>query len=249
MLPEALAGLTQNGVRAVTLANNHLRDCGDSGIVDTLANLDRAGIAHFGGGPTPEEANRPLIVELGELRIGLIGVFSGYSTLTDDGAAPLTKRNLRRLIKALRPQVDLLIVSPHWGENYRSAVDDAQREMGRVAIELGADAVVGHGAHIWQGMEIRQGKPIVYSVGNCAFGTGNPAASESLLAELIVENKRLARVILHPVSNFNRDPEIRWQPQLAVKQAAYRILNRFVGASKKLGAAPKIVGGKAAVEL
>ena len=78
-------------------------------------------------------------------------------------------------IQALRPQVDVLVVSQHWGIHFTPAVlADYQRYVGHFAIDCGADIVVGHHAHILKGIEVYKNKPIVYSLAN--FATEGPAA-------------------------------------------------------------------------
>lgn len=78
-------------------------------------------------------------------------------------------------IQALRPQVDILVVSQHWGIHFTPAVlAEYQKYVGRFAIDNGADLVVGHHTHILKGIEVYKGKPIVYSLAN--FATEGPAA-------------------------------------------------------------------------
>jgi poly-gamma-glutamate capsule biosynthesis protein CapA/YwtB (metallophosphatase superfamily) len=254
MRPEALAGLTQNGVHAVTLANNHFRDCGEDGMRQTVEHLDRAGLLHYGAAPDRENADRPLVVEIGVTRIGLLGFFGkGESTwrrvLGRDGASPMTEDNLRRLIPALRPQVDVLLVSIHWGLNYKAEVGPKQQKMGHLAIDLGADAVIGHGAHIPQPMELYRGKPIIYSIGNAAFGTGNNAVRDGLLAELVVEGKTVRQVVVYPLRNQNRNEQVRWQTRLATGTAAQATLKRLIRTSAPYGATLRLDGDRAILDL
>ncbi|MDP8225898.1 MAG: CapA family protein [Candidatus Lernaella stagnicola] len=237
MMPEALAGLKNNGVDVVNLANNHYRDCGPAGKESTVRFLDEWGIEHIGGGLTPAEAGRPLIVQFGETTVGLLG-FYGYSgNHAKHGTAQLTEASVRGLIGGLRPLVDVLVVNVHWGKNYVVDVDAKQRRFGHLMLDLGADAIVGHGPHIPQAMELYSGKPLVYSVGNGAFATGNNRAHESLLAEFIVRDRRIRNVVFHPIWNQNRHEGVRWQPRPAKGKRAARTLRRFAAASAQFGAA------------
>ena len=73
-------------------------------------------------------------------------------------------------IKKVRPTVDVLIVSMHWGIHFvPSVIAMYQTEAGHAAIDAGADVILGHHAHILKGVEVYQGKPIFYSLGNFAF--------------------------------------------------------------------------------
>ena len=73
-------------------------------------------------------------------------------------------------IKALRAQVDAVIVSMHWGLHFREAeLATYETKYGRAAIDAGADVVLGHHQHILKPIEIYRGKPIIYGMANFAF--------------------------------------------------------------------------------
>jgi len=236
MTPASLAGLKENGVDLVCLANNHFRDCGDYGKETTIKHLDEWRILHYGGGLTEQDANRPVIVSFGETRIGFLGFYNDSRRFSVHGTARMSEDNIRGLVGELRPLVDVLVVSFHWGKNYRVEIDATQRRFGRLAIDHGADAVVGHGPHILQAMEMYRGKPVIYSLGNCAFGTGNNLAREGLLAELVIRDRRLAEVLFHPLNNQNRSEDVKWQPRIAQGALGRKTLRNFIGASRQLGA-------------
>jgi hypothetical protein len=65
-----------------------------------------------------------------------------------------------------REQADLVIFSIHWGPNQRVRPTPAFRDFARRVIETGADVFWGHSAHVVQGIEVWQGKPILYSTGD-----------------------------------------------------------------------------------
>jgi poly-gamma-glutamate capsule biosynthesis protein CapA/YwtB (metallophosphatase superfamily) len=78
--PESIAALQELGVDLVTLGNNHINDWLDAGLVSTLRNLDAAGMPHVGAGSTPNEATRPVLLNAGNLRVGMISM----TTVTGD---------------------------------------------------------------------------------------------------------------------------------------------------------------------
>jgi poly-gamma-glutamate capsule biosynthesis protein CapA/YwtB (metallophosphatase superfamily) len=116
---------------------------------------------------------------------------------------------LRADIAALRPQVDCLFVSLHWGIHFVPAViADYQREVGRAAIDAGADAILGHHAHILKGAEMYRGKPILYCLGNFAM--------DLRMDEAHAQSKGFKEIqVLHPEwvpdfdSLYNFPPESR----------------------------------------
>jgi poly-gamma-glutamate synthesis protein (capsule biosynthesis protein) len=164
--------LEQAGIDGVTLGNNHILDAGAAGLLETLGHLQDAGIAYAGAGGNLEAAREPMIFELGETRVGVLsyqGVPSydwAWATETAPGTAPLVEDVIEEDIRQLRPRVDLLVVMPHWGEEYLATPEPGQVDLAHAAIDAGADLIVGGHAHWPKGMEIYEGKPIFYGVGN-----------------------------------------------------------------------------------
>ncbi|MGH3145772.1 MAG: CapA family protein, partial [Rubrobacter sp.] len=164
--------LEQAGIDGVTLGNNHILDAGTSGLLETLGHLDEAGIAFAGAGVDLKASREPMIFDLGETRVGVLsyqGVPSydwAWATETVPGTAPLIEDVMREDIRRLRPQVDLVLVMPHWGKEYIATPEPGQVDLAHAAVDAGADLFVGGHAHWPKGMEIYEGKPIFYGVGN-----------------------------------------------------------------------------------
>ncbi|TKA98635.1 MAG: CapA family protein, partial [Mesorhizobium sp.] len=108
--------------------------------------------------------------------IGLLGYYWNRRTAAR-GDLPGSARDLPELVERdlarLRPLVDRIAVMVHWGIPYQRQPTEEDRIKARQFIDLGADAVIGHHPHILQPVEIYRGRPILYSVGNFAFGSGN----------------------------------------------------------------------------
>jgi poly-gamma-glutamate synthesis protein (capsule biosynthesis protein) len=98
------------------------------------------------------------------------------------GVAALNEDSLRIDIEAMRPLVDVLIVSVHWGDDYKP-VRQLQRDFGRLAIDFGADAVISHHSHSYQPVDIYKGRPILYSLGNFVFGSPSRTKYEAFPGE------------------------------------------------------------------
>jgi poly-gamma-glutamate capsule biosynthesis protein CapA/YwtB (metallophosphatase superfamily) len=170
--------LTAANIRAVALANNHILDRRGRGLSDTLAHLDAAGIRHAGAGRYLEEAVEPAILQLGSLRIGLIALTdnmpefaagpsrpgTNFVAISDVGAGlALVERLVRDLRRA---SVDFIVLSAHWGPNLRLTPPARFRAFARAAIDVGVDLFHGHSAHLFQGVEARAGKLILYDTGD-----------------------------------------------------------------------------------
>jgi len=192
--PENLAALARAGFDAVTLAGNHIADCGAQGIADTIAELERIGIAHTGAGANLDAARRPALLSAGGRRIALlayncVGPEASWATAeragcnylrvqTSDGSpvkptaplqsvAPEALEQLRADIAAARRDAGLVIVALHKGIVHTPAkLAPYERPLAEAAIDAGADLVIGHHAHILRGIELYRGKPIFHGIGN-----------------------------------------------------------------------------------
>jgi len=161
--PVAAERLAELGVSAVTLANNHALDYGAVALLDTLAHLERAGIAAVGAGADDARARAPLVVRCGDLRVRL-AAFSdhpaayaagpdrpGIAFADTNGALPEWVR------AAARPgaDADVVLATPHWGPNMTVAPTDRVRRAADALLAAGATLIAGHSAHVFHGVAPR----------------------------------------------------------------------------------------------
>ena len=248
--PRLAGALARAGFSAMTLANNHLLDCGREGVVETLEALEAVGVAPLGAGRDRKAAHAPRIFEAGGRRIGVLAYYWNRrtaATSTLPGSAMDTRRELEEDIRDLRGRVDHVVAIFHWGVPYVREPAEDDRQKARFAVECGADAVIGHHPHIVQPFEIWQGRPIFYSVGNFTFGSGNSRA-ESLLLGLKFE-ERGTTVLLHPLYVKNRDPRVNYQPRAWKGAGLRRVLERLQAASGHDGEALRIESDRGVLEL
>ena len=170
---EALPILKSIGFNVVTLANNHLKDYGIGGVVDTLRECKEHGILVVGAGGNLTEARAPLILRKDEdIGIGILNVCEHESSIaskTSAGANPFNMANLFYDIRQLKEQVDKIVVIIHGGcEHYQLPTPRMKREY-RLLVDYGADIIVNHHQHCYSGYEIYNGKTIFYGLGNFFF--------------------------------------------------------------------------------
>lgn len=147
------------GITAVSLSNNHADDFGSQGLVSTRAYLDNADIARFGSPDNQSDLSTKLDVE--GSRVCLVG-YEGFIRIDP---APIAAE-----IARLRPDCDYLVATMHAGEEYQATTTTAlQRQAAHAFIDAGADAVIGTHPHVIEPMELYEGKPIFYSLGNFMF--------------------------------------------------------------------------------
>ena len=218
--PESVKVLTAGGVDIVNLANSHAMDYAEPGLVETMNTLDNSGIQHQGAGRDIKEARRPDIIEVKGQRIAYLGYYDADLHAADQGKAGTNSRRNNRVaedIRALRGQVDWIIVNYHWGVELADYPGDWQIDLARFTIDQGADLVVGHHPQVLQGAEIYKGRPIVYSLGNFIFGGNARRDYDTAVLKVSLKDRNM-KVEFLPV-------EVKkFQPKVVKGAAADRIL-------------------------
>jgi poly-gamma-glutamate capsule biosynthesis protein CapA/YwtB (metallophosphatase superfamily) len=192
--------LEKAGIDGVTLGNNHILDAGVLGLEETLAHLKDANISSAGAGMDLESAREPMIFDLGGTKVGVLN-YQGvpayewaWATENIPGTAPLEKDVMREDIKNLRPKVDVIMVMPHWGREYIAHPEPEQVELAHAAVDAGADLFVGGHAHWPKGIEVYQGKPIFYGVGNFLFDQAwSEETSTGIFADIFLYKNRVVQ--------------------------------------------------------
>lgn len=173
--PIGFKRLQNAGFDLVSVANNHSGDYGPDAFADMLHHLPNYGMRYVGGGFTPAEAFAPAVLTKNGTRIGFVAacdIEPHTFAAGSNGAAGdvwLDEAALRHMIPPARAVCDFLIVYTHWGIEYTTQVAPLQQSLARLAIDLGADLVVGAHPHIIQPNEVYKGKNIIYSLGNFVF--------------------------------------------------------------------------------
>lgn len=173
-----ISALAAGNYRCVALANNHMLDFGDQGLLDTRRHLADAGIAFAGAGRDAAEAAAPAIFEAGGVKVGFISITNTVPSFAAKANRPGTsywkirsdRANLGRLatlVHALRRAgAGVIVLSVHWGPNYRWWPPRRYRRFAREAINLGVDIVHGHSAHVLQAVEFHGKGLILYDTGD-----------------------------------------------------------------------------------
>ena len=203
--PLGFERLQAAGFSLLSVANNHSGDFGPDAFADMLAHLPQYAITPVGGGLTHDQAHAPVVVTRNGTRIGFVAAcdidpLSFAATATRPGHAWLDEAGLRVDIPAARPLCDFLILFLHWGTEYTLNYTSQQQTLAHLAIDLGADLVVGAHPHDIQPNEMYHGKPIIYSLGNFVFDEMYDAESHGNVLTLHVQGKSLLDWMLRPVT-------------------------------------------------
>lgn len=208
--PEVIEDVRRFGIKAVSLANNHMLDYGPEALFDTLETCEQAGVLTCGAGRDLDHALDPAVLDVGGQSVAVLGVATTLPVGADaraerPGIAPVlvsqsfyveptmlaeqpgmvpevrTEANaddveaVATRIRALKNDGVYVVVMIHWGvpehwmSPYTGSLAEYQQPLGRALIDAGADIVCGHHSHTLHPIELYQGKPIFYSLGNFLF--------------------------------------------------------------------------------
>ena len=193
------------GFDAVSLATPHVMDFGFEALEDTIAELEWYNVKPIGAGTNTEMAKLPAYVRVGTgaAQVGLLGYYrvNEFTRYTEDPLAYAVYSEMVAAVKETRSKAALVIVWLHWGSQGRSA-DDAigrQRIFAHALIDAGADMVVCQQMHTFGGIELYQGKPIVYSLADFIYDTYDKQHSHTVIPKATFESGILKSVELIPI--------------------------------------------------
>jgi poly-gamma-glutamate synthesis protein (capsule biosynthesis protein) len=182
MHPDNIPCLTAAGIDCCALANNHVLDWGYFGLDETLATLNSARIRSAGAGSNAQEAEAPALLEVdGHGRVAVFsfgsvtsGIPLGWDATRDRPGVNLltdlshrTVRHIAARVRKVKRTGDIVVASIHWGANWGYAIPQEQRRFAhRLVDEAGVDVVHGHSSHHVKGIEIYEGRPIIYGCGD-----------------------------------------------------------------------------------
>lgn len=195
--PDYANYLKDIGVDVVSLANNHVYDYGEEGIMDTLATLNSDGIPYVGAGKNLSEAEKPVYFIAGGRKIALVAAtqiersYNYTKEATDSTPGVLKTLKPEKFVSVIsdaKKNADIVIVIVHWGTEGNSHYGADQTALANKFIEAGADAIIGGHTHCLQGIEIIDDVPVYYSLGNFWFSSTMhmPAGYDTGLAELTI---------------------------------------------------------------
>ena len=273
--PKVAEGLKEAGFDVLSLANNHILDYGEGALFETMGVLDDQMIFHIGAGKNIFEARKPVILKVRNKKFGFLAYSNTlpkkfWAEKDKAGTAYGKLSRVKEDIKELKEKVDFLIVSFHWGNEEEIAPQEYQRNLAHLAIDNGADIVLGHHPHILSGIEIynkgalpQSGKNlvtraplvegaseahphkngvIIYSLGNFAFGSYSEKAKESAIFRFHFSKDKLQRLEIIPISVYNK--EVKFQPRILKDKEAERVLERIRKLSKEFDTKIKTMNSK-----
>jgi len=180
--PQAVDAIKYAGFKCATLANNHVRDFGDTAVTRTIKCLSDQGLDYVGAGKNREDAARILYKEINGRKLAIINCCENeFSVASPEhyGANPLNPVHQFYSIQEAKSKADYVLVIVHGGHEHHQLPSLRMQDTYRFFVDAGADIVVNHHQHCYSGYEIYNGKPIVYGTGNFCMdknpiSTGKP---------------------------------------------------------------------------
>jgi len=248
----SLAAIRRAGFDFLSLANNHIMDYGEEGLRSTMLACERLKLTHAGAGTRLGDARSLRIIAKDGVRYGLLAYSLTYPPefwASDENAGTVYggRTILEQDIPRAAREVDILIVSFHWGEELNPQPRPYQIELAHRAVDLGASIVLGHHPHIPQPIEVYRGVPIFYSLGNFAFGSWSANTTFSFVAEIRFAGSRPTRVSLHPINVNNY--VVLFQPRALKGQAARDIIAYLRDISAPYGTNLSAVDDRGVIDL
>lgn len=236
--PETAGALKEAGFTHLSLANNHIMDYGSAGLHSTMKNLKSSGLRAIGAGEDITKARRPDLITIKGKKVALLAYSNTfpkdyYAGKDKPGTAPGYTEFVKDDVARAREISDIVITTFHWGAELMDSPKDYQKVLARLAIDSGADVVLGHHPHILQGIEYYKGGVIFYSLGNFSFAAYSKNAKESIIAKITINDSGIVAVEAIPINVDNF--EVHFRPEILEGTRAEAVLSKLYLLSKPLG--------------
>ena len=196
-------------------ANNHALDYGEAGLNESIKNLKDAGIYVMGAGNDISQATAPVSIDCGDRKVTILNYmdadnFQEYrgvmdpATANSSGYSAYDSELAQKQVQEARDNGSSIVIAYlHYGNEYSRSPNENQKKISHELINDGADIVIGSHTHVTQGVEMYNGKPIFYNLGNFIFDQSNPATHTSYFLNLALHEDNCT-VTLYPtyLSNY-----------------------------------------------
>jgi hypothetical protein len=212
--PESAPGLATAGIDVVSLANNHSKDYGAAALQETFVRLRECGILWCGAGENSSEAYSPASIQIRDRKVSFVAfnsiVPAGWpATAFAPGCATTYDSDVvARVIRDAAEESDYVVASFHWGIELQTAPNSSQESLARLAVDSGADLVLGHHPHVVQGFELYKNRLIAYSLGNFVFSPPREISARTLALTATIGPGGLIQARVVPMFIRSCRPEV-----------------------------------------
>jgi len=264
--PLVLDLLKDAGVDMLIIGNNHNGDYGPEAQIEETDHLVREGFQYTGAGVDWADAARPIYRQVGDVTVGILGlemtVGEIYAATENTAGLHFLHRAfmnqadddrlvvyLAERVKEMRKHAHVVLFSPHWDANKSvPSVTQPMRDMAkRLITEAGFDAILAHGRHHIQGVEVFEGKPVMYDAGNCMIDFDGRMELDESRRGMLWQIK-FSRAGVHALQGIPIEMD-RNRTWIAQGSAMDKALGRLDELSKDYGTNLRIRSGRAHLDL
>ena len=250
--PKALSLLRGAGFTLLGTANNHAEDQGRKGLLETIQQVRKAGMAPAGTGATPEEAWKPFIYRKGGTSVGVIVATSLWNFPPMKGGswyalAEFPRKVFKILpakVRALKAKVDFVVVALHFGEEYNHRPYNREMRLMKALEKAGCDLFIGGHPHVLRGIQVINRMVAFWSMGNFLFDATRGPQGESGIAHATFVKSGTTRsmkdIFFYPVRLNGTEPGRKWgrMPTVVKGTSARRLLKKMLRYSRWLKNSP-----------
>lgn len=213
---EIVKSLQDTGVDAVTTANNHSLDQGEKGLLSAIDYYEKISMPYVGAFKSPEDKKRIRTFNVNGIKFALLSYTYGTNGIpVPEGKDYLVnlldeQKMVAEIKKAREMDVDLVVMSLHWGNEYQRFPTDEQQRLAKVLTDNGADIIFGHHPHVLQPIQTYKTSDgrdavVIYSLGNFLSGQKDDFKDIGGMAEIQVEKQQspAGTVITYPSIEFH----------------------------------------------
>lgn len=216
------------GFKCVTLANNHIRDYGDSAVKRTIKTLENFGLDYVGAGSNHEEAAKVLYKNIAGVTLAIINCCENefsIATKQQYGANPLNPIKQFYSIQEAKSNADYVIVVVHGGHEHYQLPSPRMQDTYRFFVDAGADLVVNHHQHCYSGYEIYKDRPIIYGTGNFCMDKEPVSIGNNWNFGYMVlwDTEDIANIKIVPYEQCSEDPKVHLLEQNAFDNELSRL--------------------------
>jgi poly-gamma-glutamate capsule biosynthesis protein CapA/YwtB (metallophosphatase superfamily) len=242
--PDSAGALADGNIKVVSMANNHTKDFGAAALSETFVHLKANGIAWCGAGNNSVEAYTPAVLNAHGRKVAFVAftevVPDGWlATTTTPGCATTNDpKKVAATIKAARAKADYVVASFHWGIELATSPNSEQRNLAHLAVDNGADLVLGHHPHVVQGFEMYKNRLIAYSLGNFVFSPPRAESARSVMVMALLGPGGVVEAKIVPAAI------VGCRPNILNGEAGNAWVSTMSGYSKALGTTMTVAGGR-----
>ena len=233
--PKRIPIYDEMGIDLLTLANNHVYDFGEIAFNDMIDALNEYNMPYIGAGKNIEEAKRPYYFIINGYKIAFVNATRAEKLILTPEATNTTggvfrcydSTNFKNLITDIKKESDYVIALIHWGKEDSHSLEQVQIDTSKIYLDAGADIIIGSHAHVLQGIEFYNNKPIIYNLGDFIF---NNESKDTGILQIKLSNEGTMSYYFIPAYESNEYTKLLYdkEKERVIKNMNNWSINAFI---------------------